>query len=176
MQTTLKRVVFIRSDRYLVSSRSRHNRETKQRNREIMWCPIIQGFHISCLREGLHCMVTTTCRCYQYHTSGQCGRGPSELASVSRPVGNSCLQTSQLLVSAWYGPYRMVHMFKYNALARPSSLLIKSITPPLSGQSGRGPSELASVSQPSEREEGGSPRLIEGRKWRKQFRWRSDWR
>ena len=123
MQTTLKRVVFIRSDRYLVSSRSRHNRETKQRNREIMWCPIIQGFHISCLREGLHCMVTTTCRCYQYHTSGQCGRGPSELASVSRPVGNSCLQTSQLLVSAWYGPYRMVHMFKYNALARPSSLL-----------------------------------------------------
>ena len=37
----------------------------------------------------------------------------------------------------------------------------------LSGHCGRGLSELASISQPSEREEGGSPQLIEAR-------WRSD--
>ena len=52
-----------------------------------------------------------------------------------------------------YSVVPLLYVGQNTALARPSSLLIKSITPPLSGQSGRGPSELASVSQPSEREE-----------------------
>ena len=36
-----------------------------------------------------------------------------------------------------------------------------------------GATELASVSQPSEKEEGASPQLFEVRNWRKQLRWRS---